>query len=65
MPVMDGFEATSLIRNFNQDVIIIAQTAFAQSDDNAKAFKLGCNDYITKPIEKESLLSSINNLVNV
>lgn len=65
MPVMDGLEATSLIRNFNQDVIIIAQTAFAQTDDNVKAFEVGCNDYITKPINKESLLSSIKKLLNV
>jgi PAS domain S-box-containing protein len=56
MPVMDGYEAVRQIRQFDKNVIIIAQTAFAQSGDMEKALKVGCNDYITKPIKKEELL---------
>ncbi len=61
MPEMDGLIATSLIREFNKDVIIIAQTAYALPADREKAIKSGCNDYITKPIIKEDLLAIIDN----
>jgi PAS domain S-box-containing protein len=50
MPVMDGHEATRQIRQFNTDVIIIAQTAYGFSGDREKAIEAGCNDYISKPI---------------
>ena len=50
MPEMGGYEATRQIRKFNKDVIIIAETAFALSDDREKAIAAGCNDYISKPI---------------
>ncbi|NOU48927.1 MAG: response regulator [Bacteroidales bacterium] len=59
MPVMDGYIATSQIRNFNNKVIIIAQTAFALMGDKEKAIQVGCNDYITKPINKQLLLKMI------
>jgi len=50
MPEMNGYEATRLIRQFNNKVVIIAQTAFALTGDREKAMDAGCNDYITKPI---------------
>ena len=59
MPGLDGLEATRRIRQFNKDVVIIAQTAFGQSDSRAKAMKAGCNDYISKPIEINQLLELI------
>lgn len=55
MPDMDGYEATREIRQFNKEVIIIAQTAFALSHELEKALAAGCNDYITKPIQKKLL----------
>jgi hypothetical protein len=57
MPVMDGYEATRQIRKFNNKVVIIAQTAFALNGDQEKAIASGCNDYITKPINKSNLFS--------
>ena len=55
MPEMDGYEATKLIREFNKDVIIIAQTAFAMPQEKDKAREAGCNDYISKPIYSDLL----------
>ena len=52
MPFMDGNEATRQIRQFNKGVIIIAQTAYGYSSDSEKAIEAGCNDYISKPINK-------------
>jgi hypothetical protein len=59
MPDLNGYEATKQIRQFNQKVVIIAQTAFGLTGDREKAIKAGCNDYISKPILKEELLTLI------
>lgn len=63
MPQMNGLEATQQIRQFNKDVIIIAQTAYAFSGDKEKAIEAGCNDYISKPINKTLLYTLIKKLV--
>jgi len=60
MPKLDGNEATRQIRQFNKDVIIIAQTAYGFSGDKEKAIKAGCNDYISKPINYTLLFELIN-----
>ena len=57
MPLMDGYEATRQIRQINKDVVIIAQTAFGLSGDKEKALMAGCNDYISKPIQREKLVN--------
>ncbi|MHB1107651.1 MAG: hybrid sensor histidine kinase/response regulator [Lutibacter sp.] len=59
MPEINGYEVTKQIRQFNKEVIIIAQTAFAFSGDREKALEAGCNDYISKPINKNELVSLI------
>jgi hypothetical protein len=64
MPGINGYEATRQIREFNKDVIIIAQTAFALDGDSEKALVAGCNDHITKPINKDALFTKIKNLLN-
>ena len=55
MPEMNGHEATRQIRQFNKEVAIIAHTAFGLSGDREKAINAGCNDYISKPINKAEL----------
>ncbi|WP_165921882.1 PAS domain-containing hybrid sensor histidine kinase/response regulator [Natronoflexus pectinivorans] len=55
MPKMDGYEATKKIREFNKDLIIIAQTAYALAGDKEKSIEAGCNEYISKPIERDKL----------
>jgi len=64
MPLMNGYDATRIIRSFNQDVVIIAQTAYALSGDREKALEAGCNDYIKKPIKKDALFALIEKHLN-
>jgi len=59
LPDLNGHEATRQIRQFNKDVIIIAQTAFGLFGDREKAIEAGCNDYISKPINKDEFLALI------
>jgi len=59
MPVLDGYNATHKIREFDSDIPIIAQTAFAMSDERLKALEAGCTDYIAKPFRKNEVLSMI------
>jgi PAS domain S-box-containing protein len=60
MPEMDGYEATIKIREFNEDVVIISQTAFALAGDAEKGIEVGCNGYLTKPIKKKELMFLIH-----
>ncbi|MBE9466746.1 MAG: PAS domain S-box protein [Bacteroidetes bacterium] len=59
MPDMDGYEATRQIRQFNKNIIIVAQTAYGLVGDKEKAIKSGCNEYLPKPIIKSKLFSLI------
>lgn len=56
MPVMNGLEATSLIREFNQTTPIIALTANAFDSDRENALAAGCNHFMTKPVKKRELM---------
>jgi len=61
MSKMDGYEATKLIRQFNKDVIIIAQSAHAFRGDREKAIEAGCNEFVEKPIKNDKLIKILNN----
>ncbi|WP_319478829.1 ATP-binding protein [uncultured Draconibacterium sp.] len=61
MPGINGLEATRQIREFNKEIVIIAQTAFALNGDRGKSIEAGCNDYISKPINRANLNNMINN----
>lgn len=63
MPEMDGYEATRQIRQFNQNVIIIAQTAYTYSNDREMSMNSGCNEYISKPISQAELMELISKLI--
>ncbi len=60
MPIMNGLEATKIIKEFNPNIKIIAQTAYAFSTDMKDAKNAGCDEYLTKPIDKNTLLNCIN-----
>ena len=62
MPYLNGFEATKIIRSFNKDVYIIGHTAFAQDSYKQKLLEVGCNAYISKPINREKLLDLLKDI---
>ncbi|MCD4730152.1 MAG: response regulator, partial [Bacteroidales bacterium] len=65
MPVINGFEATTTIRNLNSEkakVPIIAMTANVMKEEVEKCLNLGMNDYISKPFETKDLLMKIGQL---
>lgn len=64
MPVMDGYEATQLIKKMNPAIKVIVQTANFTDEDRDKAFESGCDGYLCKPISPYELYSSINKIYN-
>lgn len=60
MPQLNGLSATEQIREFNKEVVIIAQTAYGFSQDWKKSLDAGCNDYISKPINIDELVKLIH-----
>jgi len=60
MPVMNGYEATRLIKQIKPQLPVIALTAYALPEDELKAKDAGCNHFITKPIDKAKLFALIN-----
>jgi len=60
MPIMNGIEASKKIKLFKPDVPIIVQTAYTMAEDKDLALKSGCDDFVSKPIDKDIFLSVIN-----
>ena len=63
MPKMDGYEFTKLLRDQNNNLPILMVSAKQEADDRHKGFKMGTDDYITKPIDEEEMLLRIKALL--
>ncbi|ACS80683.1 response regulator [Maridesulfovibrio salexigens] len=64
MPVTDGYEATTLIRGFEKEnsrekTPIVAVTAHALPENEDKAYEVGCDFFLTKPVRKADLISTV------
>jgi CheY-like chemotaxis protein len=61
LPDISGIEVTRKIRQSDKRTPIIAQTAYAMGEDKDKCLKAGCNEFITKPFNPQSLIGIMNN----
>ena len=67
MPVMDGYEATRIIRRFSDKdkrlIPVIAMTANAFEEDKQKAFQSGMNGHLAKPVEMRHLIQALKSAI--
>ena len=64
LPLIDGFSVAEEIRKHNCDVPIVFMTARVMKEDRIKGFRIGGDDYITKPFSTKELKVRIRNLIN-
>ncbi len=65
LPVLDGWEATRILKSSDdtRSIPVIALTAHAMASDRERAMEAGCDDYDTKPIEFQRLLGKIDAMI--
>ena len=59
MPKMNGIEATRAIKSFRNDVVIVAQTAFAMEEDKQNCYAVGVDGFLAKPVRYKLLFETI------
>lgn len=63
MPNMDGYEFARVVRNADSQIPILMATAKQLPEDKKKGFRLGTDDYMTKPVDTEEMLLRIQALL--
>ncbi len=64
MPILDGYKATQIIKQIRPKLPVIAQTAYALSNDREQALKAGCDNYFAKPIDKGVFIEVLNSYLS-
>ena len=60
MPEMNGIEAVREIRGFNDTVPIIAQSAYVMTEEKEESLLVGCNHFVTKPLDRTTIMELID-----
>jgi two-component system cell cycle response regulator DivK len=60
MPEMNGYDATKIIKSERPELPVIAQTAYALPEEIEKAYEVGCEDYLAKPISLKELTDKVD-----
>jgi len=64
LPDMDGYKATKEIKKLDPKIPVIAQTAYAMTQEREKCMNAGCDDYISKPYTPSTLITLIAKYIN-
>ncbi len=65
LPDINGFETTQQIKEINPNLRVIAQTAYAMYNDREVCLQNGCDDYMSKPLDKDVLFEKINQYIYI
>ena len=60
LPGMDGWETAKMIKARNQEIVVIAQTAYGLSGHYQKALDVGCDHYLSKPVPLDKFMDTLS-----
>jgi CheY-like chemotaxis protein len=63
LPDSSGYDITLKMRAYNPHLKIVALTAYTSAEERQKALEAGCNDFLSKPARKDTLLKMLNNQI--